>query len=584
MNLKRFLGQKIIVFILLVLAVPAFLFPVELEKIIPIRIQVNIEWDHPPKSGNLRSVGTFMIQVTGRARLTEEEEEFLRYEPVDMQAFARIKNEEIMESPDSECYGKVINRIEGSGTVPITSSSQGLNSFLMDVSLGQLGKIAALQQMGRASEMTEAILEEEDKKTSSDNYIAALSGGFNATFQFGLCDGPVLTERGVIPFHVGIFKELTASTMSGSYTWESDEGFTNVDIKDFQGFKSLGPPQGGTEVKHRVSWSFGYTKPILQIWYKDKGGEEINITDKKNQDVKVGEKIELECRVLPESEGKPQSQIWTLDDGNSDQRKYIKRFEASKEQGKVIHLSQEDLNRPNIVFYWTDKGKGKVKCEAEVKGETITAETEFNISRPEYKLTVEPSSGSTFGELTPGEKLPEEECWVDEAYKEPKKMVGLQYNGITFECESSDEGEFQWVQLVEDYMEYEYFNRQKWAEVRMGLDHCYPYQSGKNALDKPAVIAPETNEGEGMLFEFKKHQKSKMYLMYKPVGEGSEWVPLNVIDWEWMGSIVYNDIEKHWWYPGNSKAELQGEEETSEYPEWDQNSGDKSKWKEVDIR
>jgi hypothetical protein len=51
-----------------------------------------------------------------------------------------------------------------------------------------------------------------------------------------------------------------------------------------------------------------------------------------------------------------------------------------------------------------------------------------------------------------------------------------------------------------------------------------------------------------------------------------------------MGSIVYNDIEKHWWYPGNSKAELQGQKETSEYPEWDQNSGDKSKWKEADIR
>lgn len=584
MSIKRFLGQKIIVFILLVLAAPAFLFPEEFEKIIPIQIQVNIEWDHPPKSGNTRSVGTFMLRVTGKARLIEEEGEFLRYEPVDMRAFARIKDEDIMENPDFKCYGQVINRIEGSGTVPITSPSQSPGSFLMDVQLGHLGRIAALQQMGRAAEMVKAIMEKEEKKSSSDNYIVMLTGGFNATFQSNLCDGPVHTERGVIPFRVGIFKELTASTMSGSYTWESNEGFTEVDIKDFQGFKLLGPPQGGNEVKHRVSWSFGYTKPILQIWYKDQEGEEINITDKNNQDVKVGEEIELECRVLPESEGKPQSQIWTLDDGNPDQGKYIKRFEASKEQGKVIHLSQEDLNQPNIIFYWTDKGNGKVKCEAEVKGQTVTAETEFNISRPEYTLEVEPSSDSVFGELTSGAKLSAEECWIDEAYESSEKMAGLQYNGITFECESSDGGEFQWVQLVEDYLEYEYFNRQKWAEVRIGLDHCYPYQSGKKALDKPAVIAPETNESKDMLFEFKKHQKSKMYLMYRPVGEGSEWVPLSVVDWEWIGSIVYNDIEKHWWYPGNSKAELQGQKETSEYPEWDQNSGDKSKWKEAEVR
>lgn len=580
MNVKRLLKRKIIVFILLVLAGPSFLFPVDLEKIIPIRIQVNIEWDHPPKSGgNLRSVGTFMLRVTGKARLFEEEDELLRYEPVDMQASVRVKSEDIMENPDSKCYGQVINRIEGSGTVPVTLASQGSSSFLMDVQLGQLGRIAALQQMGRASEVTEAILGEEDKKSSSDNYTVMLSGGFNATFLWGLCDGPVHTERGVIPFHVGIFKELTASSMSGSYTWESNEGFNDVDIKDFQDFKLLGPPQGGNEVKLQVSWSFGNTKPILQIWYKDQEGEEIDITDKKNQDVKAGEKIELECRVLPESAGKPQSLKWTLDDGNPDQRKYIKRFEASKEQGKVIRLSQEDLNQPNIVFYWTDKGTGKVQCEAEVKGQTITAETEFNISRPEYKLTVEQSNGSTFGELTAGAKLSAEECWIDEAYETPKKLVGLQYNGITFGCESSDEGEFQWVQLVEDYLEYENFTRQKWTEIRKGLDHCYPYQSGKKALDKPAIIAPETNEGEDMLFEFKKRQKSKMYLMYRPVGEGSEWVPLSIVDWEWMGSIVYNDIKKRWWYPENSKAEAHEGEKTSEYPEWDQNSGDKSKWK-----
>ena len=97
MSVKRFLRKKIIVFILLILISPVFSISVDFEQTIPIQIQVNIEWEHPPKSGNTRSIGAFMLQVTGNARLIEEDGEFLRYEPVDMQAFARIKDEDIME-------------------------------------------------------------------------------------------------------------------------------------------------------------------------------------------------------------------------------------------------------------------------------------------------------------------------------------------------------------------------------------------------------------------------------------------------------------------------------------------------------
>ena len=299
MNLNSLLKKGIIIFALALVITPSISSAVELKETIPIHIQLNIDWNKPPKGGNTRETGSLTLRVTGKAQLTGKKGELLQYQPVGMQAFGTLDVKTIMEDTNDKCYGQVISTIYGSGAVPITPPSSGKSSFLMQVSLGQLGKVAALQQMGRTQEMLAAIFEGEEKESSYDNYLFFLTGSLNVTYKSGLCDGPPTAQQGVYPFAARVFKELTASGMYGSDTWKSETCGPHIDIVDFHGYKVLGPEQGGADATYKISWTFGEVQPILQIWYTDQDGHETNITDENNLDVLVGQKIKLEAVVKP---------------------------------------------------------------------------------------------------------------------------------------------------------------------------------------------------------------------------------------------------------------------------------------------
>ena len=119
------------------------------------------------------------------------------------------------------------------------------------------------------------------------------------------------------------------------------------------------------------------------------------------------------------------------------------------------------------------------------------------------------------------------------------------------------------------------------------LDLCYPCQSGPHSQDAPGI--PLEKDGErlkaentdGIYTELTytgKAQKNRMYLMFKPDGDDSEWVPIKAVDWEWRGNAGYytstgwtlHDCEI---IPAGPKGE-----DTAEYPEWEKNSGDGSKY------
>ena len=119
------------------------------------------------------------------------------------------------------------------------------------------------------------------------------------------------------------------------------------------------------------------------------------------------------------------------------------------------------------------------------------------------------------------------------------------------------------------------------------LDVCYPTWSGPRALDAPAI--PLEKNGERLKAEYTdgtytilmytaKTQTNRLYLMFKPDGEESEWVPIKVVNWEWTGAAGYS--ASYGWQKSDCKinpAEPQAED-TAEYPEWDKNSGDNSKY------
>lgn len=592
MSFNDFLGKKIIVFFSLVLISPFFSLAVDPDKNIPIRIQVNIEWDHPPKSGNTRSIGSFMLRVTGKAKVFEEDGELLRYEPVGMQAFAKIKTEDIMEDPNDKCYGKVISRIEGSGSVPITLPTQSSNGFIMDVALGHLGKIAALQQMGRAAEVIKAMMEKEEKESSNDNYTVWLSGSFNATFQSGLCDGPVNTEKDAMPFSVRIFKELTDSGMSGSYTWKSDKGLHSVDIRDFHGTKIFGPPQDGTEVKHRVSWTFGETEPIVQIWYKNKEGEEINITDKKNQDVLIGQKVKLEAVVKPAGMSLSDGE-WEFDDS-----KIISGWEATKQKAELKPF--EDHNEKQIEFCWVDGSFSgvpkKVKYSGTAEGKTVEAETTFNVFKPNLKEeSIVPAGKVTVG-LMPEENSDKFYCALypgeislDSEGQAPGNVGMFISHHIEMPYLPQDEGYkrphlLQYVQIIKEDMLmnsadgiYWQMNNEKWC-----CDKNYPYSLSieKNRTSHSIEMNDTPHQDiDKLTKELHIQDNFQTYLMFFPSQDPNDkdcvWIPLRLIKWEWAaavtkkGDVADFDCNQNNYFPLYKAApQILKKTDCSEHPEW----------------
>jgi len=179
----------------------------EAEELIPIYIDINIDWNHRG-SGNTRKIGTFEIKVTGEARLTKKEGERLKYEPAGMTASGKFKQKTIMESEGFDCAGQVIMGIEGSETVSVTT-----DLFLIDVYLGNLGKVAAMNYKGNMS--IDDILNKE-KNPKSENYSSGLVSAFKIT-QKGECSNEGYINKSAIPIALNTFKELTSMRMYGSY-------------------------------------------------------------------------------------------------------------------------------------------------------------------------------------------------------------------------------------------------------------------------------------------------------------------------------------------------------------------------------
>ena len=567
MNITDLLRKWTTVLLFFLFFVPFYTRAAEPKEVISINININMDWNHRG-SGNTRTIGTFMVNVTGKARLTEKKGECLKYEPVGMKATGKFKQRTIQEAEHFDCSGQVIMRMEGFETVPVSA-----DNFLIISNLGHLGKVAAMQYKGNFN--IEDMFDQK-KNSDSDNYSSMLVASFKCT-QRGGCGNEGYFKEGIIPIALNIFKELTPMGMHGSYTWKSKDGLPSfmIGIGDFKGDRRFNPSKG-QGARYRVSWNFDESKPILQIWRK---GKNITYT---NQEVKVGEKIELECKVIPKFEGKPEYQEWFIDEGYYGKKRYIKKFDASKEKGEVLKLTENDLKKPKIIFYWKDAGDGTVKCKAKVKGENIDAQTEFSVRKPDYQVKVDAKKSSALGNINTGGTLPKGECCIDKSHKGKGPIYGLQYDGIEFECESKEqEKSFQWVQLINDELYYDNSVRQDWTwNIKgLGLDHCYPYEHGKKAKDQPGMEAPKNPENtkeEVYIFRVRKTQTSMMYLMYRPEGKDNEWVPLCIVEWTWQGSIIY----KNKWLK-DVKLENPAEwkiKETSKYPEWAHNTCDSKKW------
>lgn len=225
-----------------------------MSETLPVQIRVQLNWNH--RSGNIRSIGSFTVDVRGTAKLKKTDSDYLQYEPIDIQAISRYQERLIQEASGFPCSGQIIRRIEGSGITSIDSIYPDMDkgSLLIGINRGNAGKIAALQHIGAYNPM---MLSKLDEMPPSDNYQVGLLVPLDVTYQQICSDHS--TQKGKIPLYLVLFKDFTSGSMEGSYIWEGDEGMGipsfKIDVHDVKGIRKL-VPTPGKGAHYNVSWSF----------------------------------------------------------------------------------------------------------------------------------------------------------------------------------------------------------------------------------------------------------------------------------------------------------------------------------------
>lgn len=586
------------VLFLTILCLIIFYFPIallaqqgvlfEAEEELEATVSLSIIWEKhdEQKNSNLEETGSLTVSVSGKLTLIENRSGVTLFYPDrnGLQAQASYQN----RTTDKET-GEVYYTAEGSGSISILSpqsvtnpQKQGHLEWMGFA--GPAGVAHAMQLSGQVDPM--AIIQAMNGKQKMDHYTFYLTVPIHTI----ITDKDGKTTEGSVVIHFGMNgSELNSGSNNGFISWASEELKYGFQYQSFMGTK-YEPPKSG-DVKYRASWVFGEPPPSVEI-HREKNGKWVNITNDKVQ-VIVGEKIKLHAVIIPEDKDTGNGK-WNLNGteqtGDGPPQNFIKRYDTDYlKGGQVIPLDKFNTNE--LEFYWVDGGSGEVKYTLNFNNEEITAYTNFEIQRPNYKITINASQENRIGAPYLGESLERNECWGGGAHEIVKPNdLWLQYEGIRFKAENLDkgsiDGEEQWVQILDDtyYRKYDKGGTIT-QSISAALDTCYPYQSGSQTMDAPAMkletdgkrLQATTVDGDIVdLVATKKTQVNRMYLMFRPALAESEWVPIKIINWTWVGWAEY-DGNRWVKLPGDVVTPAQPEAfDTAQYPEWDKNSGDDS--------
>jgi hypothetical protein len=543
------------------------------EKNIPISINISSKWDY--RQGNHRVVGFYKSNIIGTANLMEEKGEFIRYSSKNLTAFYELKEDHIDMSPDSPCFGKIVEKRDGMG-------SGNVKNFILDIFLGHTGRFTWVASQGRAPTP-------EELKIPKDVYQVMMEaeGKFTAKTKFDKGCEPVKPTSGIFPigFTVGI-AEITPWGSTCSYTWQGD-----IRYKDEKVILMVPSPAPLRAPQYQVSWTFGEVKPVVRIYREEK-----DITDKKFEDVIIGKKVKLKAKVFPEGCGTPQGK-WEI----GEKTDIVSGWYADASSATLKPFT--DYDKPEIEFFWVGGefgGKSEiVKYSGQVNGKDVSAKTTFHVFKPKIKsenidraktITVGsyPEKGKEGGKLI---------CQVYSGYVEategkPPKMVtpGVL---VSHEIEMPPMPEqiqhlLQHVQLVKDdtlhHNSYRYI-RTRNKNDQWCLDTEYPYDGRK-----PFRIDMDDTPGPELLKITKEchvQQQFQTYLMFipssNPEDENAIWVPLRLIKWEWAAGVkkgedmpLFAPCDKKTYKPiYEAPPRVKGKVDTFVHPEWSCNADHK---------
>jgi hypothetical protein len=288
--------------------------------------------------------------------------------------------------------------------------------------------------------------------------------------------------------------------------------------------------------------------PVIKIF---RNGQDITNS---NQTVFAGEKIILSSTVTfgSGSSGTVTSHLWEVPE------KKISNWLAQGTLGVVIELQSQDIDDPNVNFYWVNGGSKQITYKATVNGQQYSASVNFTVKSPKLKITETHNTvdirTSSFQQLILGKGIP--------------AQPGVRFIPST-DTGHEGAGFVQWVQLIHVERRAQDATTNNWLKIdKTGLDTSYPY-----GFENAQIFSMADSPNIFLISQNKKVQAKdtvQTWLMYKPIVQNIEtiWIPVKLVKWNWCGKA---EKIKNTWSLINKSLDSDSPviEDTTQYPIWD---------------
>jgi hypothetical protein len=589
------------------------------KKTLPIQVTVDVKWD--VDSGGSHNRGSMTMRLRGTANLSEEMSmmdpsappgTMITYSADGVGGNFYYSETVTQEHPPEGCP-ELLAQYEGNGFFTLEKVTSAMTSGLNIRKVGSMVPKEMLQFV--PAQAQEMLIDYYDFfAVAKKQTVQGRKRGWNdCNFEED--------EKEFSPSQLTIRYRITDDgEMNGRRRWsvERDSGVPDFtirvsDLPETMERRPLVPEPGGrSDVTYAVNWHFGEVDPYVEIQRKE-GEFWVPLLGGDGGQVVVGERMELRGVVHPE-EKDPKKGTWSISaEGGSGGETYIKKYKASHKEGEVEHLDSQDLEKSEVLFYWVDEGTGKVEYTTSAGNKGLKESVEFEIKKPQFAFYTEAEPRNFFGMMNRGASNPSDKCCVptmsedeqkqrdeidaecerlenklasldpnnalDQTRKKTKLLQewnelgcsfeGIQYQGISFIAEPQDDiassGEVQFVQLLSRSIMVESEGGTSYDRIDNVLDGCYPFP--KNISYYATLDAPAFTEKGGTSLEVRTLD-FEMYLMFRPDGDGNEWVPLKRALWTWAGAIRC-DTGTCWEEKGEAVIPTSEQiPDHSEYPEW----------------
>ncbi len=276
-----------------------------------------------------------------------------------------------------------------------------------------------------------------------------------------------------------------------------------------------------------------------------------------NNKIIVGERLNLTAEVIPS--GTLSNHSWTIP------QTAVKDFVVSQDQTQGNIVLVDVLNTSSVNFVWVDGHINgttvkTVTYNGVVNGQSVNGQASFNVFRPTTTSSTQTDATTEIDTATGQLEL---------HLGVPNGIPGIKFLRGLVSVPQPFSGETQWVQLYNSrVINIILANGQTGAINDSGLDGCYPYApvDSPTASDSPGFIlsAPPL---PSPVQSINSSNNWTMWLMFKPSGANSVWVPLKKATWSWSASATRQSDGTYVKGPFTDPRKITFED-TIQHPQW----------------